>query len=576
MHKQNWKENNSYNLTYNLDEAALYFMTIGLILLATFSNLIFFNNYTIPTYISGAWSIILISYKYWPALIKKFAQSIFYFLILASNVVIFNCIILDNFTWNWAYISSLVCFFVLASFLNWIVFLGMTLLSFSISLFITHFIYQDYTLNLISDNIELLVNSTIPLLCIIIIWRHKNNLENERNKHISEISSSNDDLSRQTKIKISELETALVSKTEFLNNMSHEIRTPIQGFTALSEGLVTHWQSFSEEKRLDLASQVSNNAKRLASLVTNLLDFSKFTADKMIMDFQKISLSEVVYEIIEECKELYLGNKDIKFKFASCKNDSICADRNRIEQVLRNLFVNAIKFSANNSIIEAKIEPSTINNMDAIQFTISDTGPGIPENEIESIFDPFVQSSRTRSKGGTGLGLSICKKIIDAHNGKVWAENQKDSGAVFYFIIPISQEKEEIFVADHSLVKILMIDDEDICLSSMELLLTNTPYKLIKANSGSDAIKYLKNNYDSVDLILLDLMMPDIYGLNILESIKKDSKLKKIPVILQSGTSDKSEIQKAYSLGIFSYISKPYKRNIILAEISKAINYYTA
>lgn len=574
MHQQDFQQTKKDSLIYNIEEAKSNFNMLGAILLIAFIGLLSSSEFTIPTYSIGTWGILLISYKYWPSPLKKTSHFIFYFLILASFSLFFSYISLYHFSWNWEYITSLICLIIIVSFLNWIVFLGMVILSFSVSFLITYCCYPSDFSDLFPTHLEILINSIAPIISVIIIWRHKTQIKTQTNKQISEISSSNDDLARQTRIRIAELETALVSKTDFLNNMSHEIRTPIQGFTTLSEGLVAHWQSFSEEKRLDLASQVSNNARRLASLVTNLLDFSKFTADKMIMDFQSFNLNDAIKEIIEECRELYLNDKQIEIKFINCKNDSVYADRNRIEQVLRNLFVNAIKFSSNNSSIEATLKYSKINESDCLHFTISDTGPGIPDTEIDSIFDPFIQSSRTRSKGGTGLGLSISKKIIDAHNGKIWAENNSASGAKFHFIIPITQAKNDLFSNKQYNTTILMIDDEDICLSSMELILTNTSYTLIKANCGEKALEYLKNHPNSVDLIFLDLMMPDIYGLNILENIKKDASLKQIPVILQSGTSDKAEIHKAYSMGIFSYISKPYKRNIILAEIDKAINYY--
>ncbi len=116
-----------------------------------------------------------------------------------------------------------------------------------------------------------------------------------------------------------------------------------------------------------------------------------------------------------------------------------------------------------------------------------------------------------------------------------------------------------------------MIDDEEICLSSMELLILNTQYSLVKSNGGASGLAYLKENFDKIDLVLLDLMMPDIYGLVILKEIRNDPNLSKIPVILQSGTSDQIEIQKAYAMGISSFIRKPYQRDVVIEAINKAM-----
>jgi two-component system sensor histidine kinase ChiS len=320
---------------------------------------------------------------------------------------------------------------------------------------------------------------------------------------------------------------------------------------------------------------VSISAKRLASLVGGLLDLSKFNANKMIMDFNEMDLNEDIQNMISECNDLYLNEKNIQIYFNNPSKTIIQGDKNRLTQVLRNLFANAIKFTPDDGTINISLKNTKLNDKAAIHFTIKDSGIGIPPKEMDSIFTPFTQSSLTKTKaGGTGLGLSICKQIITSHNGKIWAENNEDIGASLHFIIPISQSSEDKTSQNTSSLtsaNILMIDDEDICLSSMELLILNTPYTFIKTDGGISGLDYIKQNYNNIDVILLDLMMPDIYGLTILEEIKKDPKLAKIPVILQSGTSDQIEIQKAYNMGISSFISKPYKKDIVLKAIETAI-----
>lgn len=250
------------------------------------------------------------------------------------------------------------------------------------------------------------------------------------------IKSINSELENKVKIRTADLEKALAAKTDFLNNMSHEIRTPIQGFTAISEGLVEHWNIFDESKKLTFATQVANSAKRLASLINNLLDLSKFSADKMILSFEDIDLNKSIEEIINECDALYLNKKAIKIIFHRCEDASVEADEGRIGQVLRNLCANAIKFSYDYS----QIIISLIRTNEGLKFTIKDSGIGIPNSELNDIFDPFTQSSFTKTQaGGTGLGLSICKQIINTHQGEIWAENNIDGGSSFHFIIPIKQ-----------------------------------------------------------------------------------------------------------------------------------------
>ncbi|AIL64600.1 Transcriptional regulatory protein AfsQ1 [Rickettsiales bacterium Ac37b] len=163
-------------------------------------------------------------------------------------------------------------------------------------------------------------------------------------------------------------------------------------------------------------------------------------------------------------------------------------------------------------------------------------------------------------------------------------EDNVDKGAAFHFIIPVSQakpmEEYKIIVENDAEISakpatqtanILMIDDEDTCLMSMELLLFGSNYNLYKAAGGYAGLEYLKEHFKEIDIILLDLMMPDIYGLNVLAEIKKDPELAKIPVILQTGSSDNAEIERAFELGIFTYIKKPYQKQDIMAEIESVL-----
>jgi two-component system sensor histidine kinase ChiS len=396
----------------------------------------------------------------------------------------------------------------------------------------------------------------------------------------------NVELEQKVEARTKELRLALASKTEFLNNMSHEVRTPIQGVTAISQGLVEYWEEFSEEKRYGLASKVAQNAKRLFSLVNNILDLSKFNADKMVMDMQEADLIIAIEEMIEESNTLYIGNKNIRICFN--RNNIIQAkvkmDIDRITQVLRNLFTNAIKFTKEGTI-QAEIRiVKDANNQKNICFSLRDQGIGLPESEIKDVFDPFIQSSRTKTgAGGTGLGLAICREIIQAHNGFIKAENNEDNiGAKFSFFIPYLSSELVVKPTNTSLlqnkveyvrpINVLVIDDEDTCLLSMSMLLHGNNYSLVTANNVRSGLDYLYNAKDPIDVILLDLMMPDMNGLNVLYELKTNPRFAHLPVILQSGVSDESEIEKAYYMGVVECIRKPYEKSKIIATIDKVMS----
>lgn len=382
-----------------------------------------------------------------------------------------------------------------------------------------------------------------------------------------------------------ELEKALAVKTDFLNNMSHEIRTPIQGFTNISKGLVSHWSDFTNKRRFDLAGQIANNAQRLLSLVGNLLDLAKITHDEMLLDVKPFNLIDLFKAMIDECTDFYLGNKEIKFELVGLKSCLINGDKERIGQVIRNLLGNSIKFTSSKTTITIEISESKKEN-GSILISIIDQGVGIPKKELKSIFNPFTQSNKTKTKaGGIGLGLSICNKIIEAHNGKIWAENNKKIGSKFNILLPrhspnkklsndtVRVQSGEIDLKILNVTKnILAIDDEEACLTSLELLLYETSFKIIKANCGMDGLDYLQNNPETVDVIILDLMMPDIYGINLLKIIKDNKKLAHIPVILQSCISDETEIKRAFDYGIYDFVKKPYDRKTIVEAIVKALS----
>ena len=407
------------------------------------------------------------------------------------------------------------------------------------------------------------------------------------------------ELEQQVSERTFELEHALAAKTEFLNNMSHEIRTPVLGFTSISEGLVEQWPELEDARRFKLATVVADNAKRLGRLVGNLLDLSKFSAGKMLLDIEPFDILTLADELKDECETLYFNNRPLTLEVINETNQNslnIEADRERIAQVLRNLLVNAIKSSPNDGIVKLLISDSKLNydnghKQQAVCIRVQDSGYGIPEAELELIFKPFVQSSKTKTRaGGTGLGLSICKQIAAAHHGKIWATNLQPTGAEFHFIIPLnySEKLDEVAEPQQMLsaavanfqanknrtqpITILMIDDEDGCHMSMSMILHSAGYHLISALGGVDGKQQVTDNYQQIDIILLDLMMPDIYGLNMLKWLKSQPGYAHIPVILQSGTSDEQEINKAFELGAVAYIRKPYEKAKILNELKQLLN----
>lgn len=244
-------------------------------------------------------------------------------------------------------------------------------------------------------------------------------------------------------------EQASRSKTEFLSNMSHELRTPMHAILSYASMGIKQTNISEQEKMFKYFNNIHTSGKRLMRLLNDLLDLSKLEAGKMDFNIQPESLLHTIEKSHTELQSL-LDEKHLKFSVYNFSNDAeIMMDSLRIMQVIVNILSNAIKFSPPNAEIKIDIEDTNLHIGEhvfpAIQCSIADEGIGIPEDELHTVFDKFIQSSKTKTgAGGTGLGLSICREIILAHNGTIIAENKISGGAVFKFILPREQIKQEL------------------------------------------------------------------------------------------------------------------------------------
>jgi signal transduction histidine kinase/ActR/RegA family two-component response regulator len=365
-----------------------------------------------------------------------------------------------------------------------------------------------------------------------------------------------------------DLQKALSIKTEFLRNISHEVRAPITGVVGTADVLADRWHIYSDEQRHEGMKSVNKAGKRLLKFMTNILDLSKFELGKMSINMSEGNLEEVVKEMIQEQTMLCIKDKDITLEthIQPGIDSTIVMDEMRISQVLRNVIDNAIRCTKSGTIKTYLQEEGNY-----LKVTVTDEGVGIPKDELEAIFGYFVESTRTKTgAGGTGLGLSLCREILDAHKGKIWAENNQDKGASFHFLLPKPGIVEEEKIDKLTKGVVVLIDDDLGCHGMLNLVFRDKGFKIISLYGGVEGLDYLrKHSQEKIDVILLDLMMPDMYGINLLQKIKSNKTLQHIPVIIQSGSDDAKERKKALDLGAVEFLNKPYAKEKIILLVNK-------
>lgn len=227
------------------------------------------------------------------------------------------------------------------------------------------------------------------------------------------------------------------AKSEFLANMSHELRTPLHSIISFASFGIKKYGSAKPEKLLDYFNRIRQSGRTLLNLLNDLLDLAKLESRKAVFTFEPADIGSLVQSIRNEMEAL-LSERRLEMRCAESDfHEPVPLDSEKIKQVLRNLLNNAIKFSPQAGVIDVQV----CNVGGSVRVSVLDQGPGVPPDELEAVFDKFVQSSKTKTgAGGTGLGLAICREIIAAHKGRIWAENRPAGGALFSFEIPLGIE----------------------------------------------------------------------------------------------------------------------------------------
>ncbi|MEX0771178.1 MAG: response regulator [Balneolaceae bacterium] len=396
-----------------------------------------------------------------------------------------------------------------------------------------------------------------------------------------------------------EAERAAEAKGTFLANMSHEIRTPMNGILAMNELLLETELTEEQEEYCDLAQQ---SAQALLRIINDILDFSKIEAGKMDLEEIPFNLKDLVSGV-SKMASASARDKDlnVRFDIDDAIPDQVIGDPTRIQQILLNYGNNAVKFTDKGSI-EFNIEllDEDKNNLH-LKFSVTDTGTGISEEKLATLFTPFSQadSSTTRKYGGTGLGLAICRQLADLMNGEVGADSEEGKGSTFWFDVTLSKKlknkssgntKEKSPVSetvqkqtrsdtDHAHetqhsdppVKILVAEDTKINRIVLDRLLHKENFELNFVNNGKEAVEAVKNN--QFEIVLMDLQMPVMDGIEAAKAIRKMEMQKKnknrLPIIALTGSAVNQETTACFDAGMDDYLTKPIPKKKLLETLNK-------
>jgi PAS domain S-box-containing protein len=361
-------------------------------------------------------------------------------------------------------------------------------------------------------------------------------------------------------------EALSTAKSDFLANMTHEVRTPLNGILGMTALALQTELKPEQREYLEL---VQSSAEALLCLVNDVLDFSKHEVGKLALDCGEFSLRSLLREVL---RPLALRASVNGLTFESVVEnkvpDQLIGDPLRLGQILRNLVGNAIKFTSQGKVeVRARVE-SVEDHRVVLGFAIADTGIGIPPEKHGAIFEPFMQAdgSTTRKYGGTGLGLSIALGLVELMGGRIWVESQPGQGSTFHFTMvvqlppapeePSDREPAHVERAGRKL-RILLAEDNSVNQRLATRLLEREGHVVEIAGSGQEALDRLERG--RFDLVLMDIQMPDLDGLQATARIreKERSSGQHVPIVAMTAQAAESDRKRCLEAGMDAYVTKP-------------------
>jgi signal transduction histidine kinase/CheY-like chemotaxis protein len=393
-----------------------------------------------------------------------------------------------------------------------------------------------------------------------------------------------------------ELEQATRLKDEFLANMSHELRTPLNAILGMTEGLQEKIFGDVNKQQLKALGTVEKSADHLLALINDILDVAKIESGNITLDYSCVSVQQLCLSSLSFVKQQALKKKIQLQTHIPPHLPDVCVDEIRIRQALLNLLTNAVKFTPEGGTVTLSAAVIAVTDADAsrpphLQIAIADTGIGIAPENISKLFQPFVQveSALNRQYEGTGLGLALVQKIVELHGGQIGLTSELGKGSCFTIDLPYQPDVELDLPAANSSdaheseltglpaiaptaarsTLILLAEDNSANVATISSYLTAKGYCLLCTDNGQEAIDLALFHHP--DVIVMDIQMPVLDGLDAIEKIRQQPSLREVPIIALTALAMAGDQERCLVVGADEYLSKPVQLKQLESVIRKLL-----